>query len=113
MISGEKKLWINPVHRSRPTAVLGCAWLCLNKMERNKFLSAALTGRIAEAVCFEASLFAVACLEALIGVPEPAVFIAVPVREMTKYQEKVSFRMREGFLQFLVIEYGMWRKEKV
>lgn len=113
MTSGAKKLWINPIHRSRPTAVLCRARLGFDKMQGNKFLSTALAGCIAEAVSLEASIFAVACLKAFVRMPEPAIFISMPVGEMAEHQEEVTLRMREGLLQFLVIEYGMWRKEKV
>lgn len=113
MTSGAEKLWIKPVHGDRPSAVLCRARFCLNEAQSDKFLSAALAGRIAEVIGLEASLFTVACRKAFVGVPEPSIFTCVSIGEMTKYQEEVTLRMREGFLQFFVIEYGMWCEEKV
>ena len=93
--------------------MLCSARLGFDKAQGNKFLSAALAGCITEAVSLEASLFVVTRFKTLIGMPEPAVLIGMPVGKVAEHQEEVTLRMCERLLQFLVIEYGMWRKEKV
>ena len=113
MTSGTQKLWINPIHRSGPPAVLRSASLCLDEVQADKFLSAALAGCITETVSLKASLFAVTCLEDSIGMPKPTLFICVPVGEMTEHHEEVSFGMRECFSKLVFIKWRMGCKEKV
>jgi hypothetical protein len=113
MTSGAKKLWINPVHRSCPSAVLRDARLSFDKVQSDKFLSAALAGRIAEVIRLESTLFAVTRLEAPVGMPEPTLFIRVPVGEMTEHHEEVALSVAERFSHLLVIEWCMRCEEKV
>lgn len=82
-------------------------------MQADKLLSGALTGRIAEAIRFEATLLALACIERFVGMPEPAVLVGIPVGEVAKCNEKISLGVRERATQTIVIEYRMRNYKKV
>ena len=113
MVFGAKKLWINPVLRSRPPTMLGRSLFCLNQVECREPLPHALTRRGAESISLEAVFFAFACIKRFVGMPEPTVLIGMPIGEMVEHHKKVALGVRERFPQPIVIKRRVWREKKV
>lgn len=113
MTDGAEKLWINPIHSSCPPPILRYTRFGLYKTENDEFLSGAFTSCVAKAVGFEATLFAVARLEASVDVPKPAIFVSMPIGEMKKDEEKIALCMGESVAQTLIVENDVRSKKKV
>lgn len=113
MVSGAQKLWINPVLRSGPAAMLGRPLFCLYKAECREPFSDTFAGRRAETVRLKTALLAFACIERFIRVPEPAVLVRMPVGEVAQHHEKVALGVRERPTQRVVIKSCMRREEEV
>ena len=113
MVSGAHKVWTNPVLRTGPATMLGRSLLCLNKAKLGESLSHALARRSAETERLETALFAFACIERFIGMPEPAILIREAVGKMAENYEKVALCMRECPVQMVAVEYDVRSKKKV
>lgn len=95
MVSGEKKLWINPILRSRPAAMLGRPLFSFDKIKLCESLSHALAGRCPEPIRLKTSFFPLSSIKRFVGVPEPAVFVGVAIGEVAENHEKISLCMAQ------------------